>query len=322
MSGGSPWPGRAVLATGGDGQLGRVLASMGAAPGLRAVGRRGPDGLDLADTDSIVAALDRVRPDLVVNAAAYTDVDGAEADEETADAVNHLGAARLARVCADRGVDLVHVSTDYVFDGSVPGGGDPASAPGLEPGDPVGPTTAYGRTKLAGERAVLHEHPSATVVRTAWVYTGALRAAHGLGGSDFVATMIRLEAEREEIAVVDDQWGCPTYSRVLADELLQLAYGTLDGVRDARGRTLHLAGGGRTTWCGLARAVFRYLGADPERVRPCTTAEFPRPAPRPAFSVLSSDSWASTGLTPPPEWGDDLVPQLAELAWNRERGGR
>lgn len=300
-----------LLATGGRGQLGRALSGVADAPGRAA--------LDITDPASIAAALDRFAPEAVINAAAYTDVDGAEADEATARAINTEGAESLAVACRDRGIRLIHISTDYVFSGEVPGGGDPATVPALEPHDPTEPTTVYGRTKLAGERAALTAYPETTIVRTSWLYTGAGRGAQGLTGSDFVATMIRLESERDEVSVVDDQWGSPTQVRALAGELLELLAAEKGGTTDARGLTVHSAGGGRATWCQLARMVFRYLGADPARVRPCTTEEFPRPAPRPSFSVLSQASWSDLGLTPMPEWRDDLYPGLAELAWSRRR---
>ena len=162
---------------------------------------------------------------------------------------------------------LIHVSTDYVFPGD-------ASRP-YEPGDPTGPRTAYGRTKLAGERAVLSSSCQGYVVRTAWVY--------GATGSNFVRTTARLQRSHETVSVVDDQHGSPTWSADLARGLLELA-----------GRTgqvppgvLHCTNAGSTTWYGLARAVFSELGADPDRVRPCTSADFPRPAPRPGYSVGS-----------------------------------
>ena len=309
-----------ILTTGGGGQLGHHL-------GREAAGRAIPLGrreLDLADPASIRAALDRHEPQVVINAAAYTDVDGAESDEDGARAVNTDGAGALAASCRDRGIRLVHISTDYVFPGTVPGGGDPATAPGLEPGDPTGPATAYGRTKLAGEQAVLRAHPEATVIRTAWVYTGPERADQGLAGSDFVATMARLEQERDTVSVVDDQWGSPTHAPTLAAAILDLlalesggaglsgeagqpgGAGQHGGVVDTRGLVLHAAGAGRATWCEVARRTFELLGADPDRVRPCTTADFPRPAPRPAFSVLSGRSWIEAGLAPLPDWEESL----------------
>lgn len=316
------WP--RVLATGGHGQLGHYLDRQSRARlggGAVTVGR---DELDVTDPASIASALDRHTPEVVINAAAYTDVDGAEENESTAHAVNADGVESLAVACRDRGIRLIHISTDYVFSGEVPGGGDPATAPALEPHDPTAPATAYGRTKLAGELAALSVYPETTIVRTAWVYSGPERAGKGLRGSDFVATMARLERERETLTVVDDQWGSPTYTAPLADQLLGLVARDAWGEFDARGLTLHLAGGGRTTWFELARAVFTWFGADPERVRPCTTEEFPRPAPRPAFSVLSDASWRAAGLVPMDDWRQDLVRAIANLGWmaqrQRERG--
>jgi dTDP-4-dehydrorhamnose reductase len=195
----------------------------------------------------------------------------------------------LAAVCSSRGVPLIHVSTDYVFAGD-------ASKP-YEPADPVGPKTAYGRTKAAGEDAVLGSGAQAWVVRTAWVY--------GKTGKNFVKTMIRLEGERETLSVVDDQHGSPTWSADLAAGLLELAGQVVDGRGPAQ-RILHCTGGGATTWCRFTRAIFTELGADPARVNPCTTADYPSPTPRPAYSVLSNASWADAGLTPLRSWEDAL----------------
>lgn len=302
-----------ILVTGGSGQLGHALSGVADAPGRTE--------LDIADPTSIAAALDRYRPEVVVNAAAYTDVDGAESDEATARAINTDGVESLAVACRDRGIRLIHISTDYVFSGAVPGGGDPATAPALEPTDPTAPTTAYGRTKLAGERAALAVYPGTTIIRTAWLYTGPVRERLGLSGSDFVATMVRLERERDELDVVDDQWGSPTSTEALAGGVLEMLAAEKAGRVDTRGLTLHVAGGGRATWCELAREVFGWYGADPERVRPCSTEEFPRPAPRPAFSVLSDASWRAAGLTPLPHWRADLTGAIAEHAWGARGGG-
>ena len=302
-----------ILVTGGRGQLGSALSGV-----ADALGR---DELDVTRPDSIATALDRYAPEVVINAAAYTDVDGAESDEATARAINSDGVESLAVACRDRGTRLIHISTDYVFSGEVPGGGDPATAPALEPYDPTAPATAYGRTKLAGERAALAVYPETTVIRTAWLYTGPARERRGIPGSDFVATMVRLEREREEITVVDDQWGSPTYAQALAGRLLEMLAGEKAGTHDTRGLTLHAAGGGRATWCDLARAVFEAYGADPERVRPCTTEEFPKPAPRPGFSVLSDAAWRDASLSPLPDWRADLASAIAEDAWQAQ-GGR
>lgn len=306
-----------VLATGGGGQLGHFIAEV-ARGGAIALGR---GEMDLTQPASIAAALDQHAPRVVINAAAYTDVDGAESDEAAARAVNTEGVESLALACRDRGIRLIHISTDYVFSGQVPGGGDPATAPGLEPEDPAAPTTVYGRTKLEGEHAATSAYPETTIVRTAWVYTGPERLGRGLSGSDFVATMTRLERERDTISVVADQWGSPTYAWALANGLVELVSaetgsGPNAGDRplavDTRGRTLHLSGAGRTTWHGLARSVFEGLGADPDRVRACTTEEFPRPAPRPGFSVLSTASWEAAGLAPMDRWETDLAAALVE----------
>ncbi|MBB1030664.1 dTDP-4-dehydrorhamnose reductase, partial [Dietzia sp. SLG310A2-38A2] len=295
-----------ILVTGGRGQLGHALSGVADAPGR--------DELDITNPASISAALDRYSPEAVINAAAYTDVDGAESDEAGAHAINTVGVRDLAVACRDRGIRLIHISTDYVFSGAVPGGGDPATAPALEPADLTEPTTAYGRTKLEGERAALEVYPETTVVRTAWLYTGPSRDRMGLTGSDFVATMVRLEHERDELNVVDDQWGSPTSTQALAGGLLEMLADEKAGRVDACGLTLHAAGGGRATWCELARAVFDWCGADPERVRPCSSEEFPRPAPRPAFSVLSDASWRAAGLAPLPDWRADLTTAMAEHA--------
>lgn len=249
----------------------------------------GSTEVDITDADAVARA---VEPgSVVVNAAAYTAVDAAESDEERAAAINADGPAVLAAVCADKRAHLVHVSTDYVFagDATIPYGVDA----------PTAPRTAYGRTKLSGERAVLETLPSAHVVRTAWVYTGR--------GNDFVATMRRLERERETVRVVDDQRGCPTYARDLADGLLDLA----DSAGRVPGGVLHATNEGEATWFELARAVFAEVGADPERVQPCGSDEFPRPAPRPAYSVLDSDSWTRAGLAPLRPWREALHEAIA-----------
>lgn len=266
-----------ALVTGAGGQLGSDLLDLlgGSATGLDRA------GLDVTDAAAVRAAVEGF--DVVFNAAAWTDVDGAETAEEAAYAVNATAPRLLADACRATGAALVHVSTDYVFAGDADGPYDVD--------DPTGPASAYGRTKLAGEQAVRTALPAHFVVRTAWVY--------GATGRNFVKTMARLERERETLTVVDDQRGSPTWSRHLAQGLVALA-----GTR-AYG-TYHLTGGGETTWCGFARAVFEELGADPERVRPCTTADFPRPAPRPAYSVLSDRAWRAAGLTPLPHWRDAL----------------
>jgi dTDP-4-dehydrorhamnose reductase len=289
-----------VLVPGGTGQLGRDLAALSSpdldvvAPGSAELDVTSPGAVVAAVTALVERARDAGRRPLVINAAAYTAVDAAETDERRAFAVNGDGPRVLAAVCSSRRVPLVHVSTDYVF----PGEGERP----YEPEDAVGPRSAYGRTKAAGEDAVLGSGARAWVVRTAWVY--------GASGSNFVKTMVRLEGERETVSVVDDQRGSPTWSADLAAGLLELGKSIVEGRGPVR-RVLHCTGGGETTWCGLTRAIFEELGADPGRVRPCTTAEFPRPAPRPAYSVLSNKSWADAGLTPLRPWRDALSAYFA-----------
>lgn len=284
----------ALLVPGGRGQLGQDLVAAAPADGLV----HGPSSaeLDLTDAECVADAVasfaasarDGGLKPVVVNAAAYTAVDAAETDEERASLVNAVGPELLALACAAENVPLVHVSTDYVFagDGTRP----------YEPEDRTGPRSAYGRTKLAGERRVLSSWRRSWVVRTAWVY--------GAGGPNFVKTIARLASERPELSVVDDQRGSPTWSRDLAVGLVQLAAAVVSGGPEAR--VLHATGGGETTWYGFARAIFEELGADPARVKPCGTADFPRPAPRPAYSVLSGKAWQAAGLTPLRPWREAL----------------
>lgn len=227
---------------------------------------------------------------VVINAAAYTAVDAAEQDEDRAYAVNATAPALLARTCGQVGARLVHVSTDYVFAGDT-------SRP-YEIEDRPAPRSRYGRTKLAGERAVRELLPDASyVVRSAWLY--------GAAGANFVKTMARLEREQDTVTVVDDQTGSPTWSHDLAAGLLALAESS------APAGIYHATNDGQTTWFGFARAVFEQLGADPTRVRPTTTAGFPLPAPRPAYSVLSRRAWDSAGLPPLRPWREALAAAFA-----------
>ncbi|MGW5387988.1 dTDP-4-dehydrorhamnose reductase [Nocardia sp. NPDC003963] len=274
-----------LLVTGAGGQVGGELLRL--IPGVRAFTRSELDITDRAAVESVV------RPgDTVVNCAAFTAVDRAEAEPDAAFAGNETGPAVLAAACARAGARLVHLSTDYVFPGT-------ATTP-YEPSDPTGPTTVYGRSKLAGERAVRELCPQSHIVRTAWVYAGT--------GGDFVATMRRLERERDTVSVVNDQIGSPTFAADLAAGLLELA------ANPTAPTVLHATNAGRASWFDLARAVFAGIGADPGRVRPCTTAEFPRPAPRPAFSVLSDTAWRAAGLTPLRPWESALTEALARAS--------
>ncbi len=270
------------LITGASGQLGTDLC---AALDGEDVYPFGHGDLDIADAAAVALAIARVRPNVVVNAAAYTAVDAAESDEDAAYRVNAAGPAVLAAALSPTTARLIHVSTDYVFAGD-------ASRP-YDVEDPTGPKSAYGRTKLAGEIAVRELLPEASyVVRTAWVY--------GAAGGNFVKTMLRLERERETVSVVDDQRGSPTWSADLARGLVELGRSAVPT------GMYHCTNSGDTTWFGFTRAIFEELGAEPARVRPTTTDAFPPPAPRPAYSVLSAAAWRTAGLRPLPHWRDAL----------------
>jgi dTDP-4-dehydrorhamnose reductase len=281
------------LVTGAGGMLGRDLVTVLTADRDRQVTAATRAELDLTDPTALRAAV--TGHDVVVNAAAWTNVDGAETHEDAATAVNGVGVAHLARACAEAGARLVHVSTDYVFPGD-------ATRPYPEDA-PTAPVNAYGRSKLAGELAVAELLPnSGYVVRTAWLY--------GTHGRNFVTTMLRLAEQREQFDVVDDQLGQPTWSYALASRLVELGDAALAG--HAPAGIYHGTASGETTWYGLARAVFALSGLDPERIRPITSAQFPLPAPRPAYSVLGHDRWRPAGLSPMPDWHEMLGGALAD----------
>jgi dTDP-4-dehydrorhamnose reductase len=293
------------LVTGADGMLGRELVSRLKARKVDTVAadhRR----LDITDGDAVRAALERYRPAFVANCAAWTDVDAAQSHEAEALAVNGHGPARLAEACRVHGTILLHISTDFVFPGD-------SDRPYRETDTPA-PRTAYGRTKLAGERAVLATLPeTGHVVRTAWLY--------GAGGSNFVRTVIRLEAVQDVLHVVDDQRGQPTWTRDVADRLILLGNFAREGI--APPGVYHATNSGQATWNRLAREVFRLLGADPARIHPASSAALPRPAPRPAYSVLGHDRWPDGGLPTLRHWCYPLVEAFpALLAAERSRWAR
>ncbi|MGW4439438.1 dTDP-4-dehydrorhamnose reductase [Streptomyces sp. NPDC004596] len=279
------------LVTGAGGMLGQDT--------VRELRERGEDvtglgrtALDITEPASLRRAFDDHGPDVVVNCAAYTAVDDAETDEAAALRVNGDGPRLLARACAARGARLVHLSTDYVFSGEA------RDTPYAEDHPPA-PRTAYGRTKLAGERAVLAEHPGgAAVLRTAWLY--------GAHGRNFVRTMLELEARRDTLDVVDDQRGQPTWSADVAVRVADLGATGATGV-------WHATSAGEATWYELAREVFRLAGADPDRVRPTDSRSFTRPAPRPAYSVLGHARWRGAGLEPPRDWRSALYEALPHI---------
>jgi dTDP-4-dehydrorhamnose reductase len=262
-----------VLVTGANGMLGQRVVREAEARGHEVRATDLPE-LDLTDAAAVDAFVREVAPDVVVNCAAYTDVDAAESNEALATVVNGDAAGNVARAAGY----VVHVSTDYVFAGD-------ASEPYTESAAPD-PRTAYGRSKLAGERAVQAAGEQHAIVRTAWLY--------GAGGKNFVDTILQFGAERPELKVVDDQVGSPTWTGHLAPALLDAAEARAAGIH-------HATGDGQCTWFELAREALRAAGADTSVV-PCTTDEFPRPAPRPAFSVLRSER----GVTLPP-WREGLT---------------
>jgi dTDP-4-dehydrorhamnose reductase len=247
--------------------------------------------LDITDPAAVQAAV--AGHDLVINAAGWTDVDGAEAAEAAVTAVNGHAVAGLARACAATGARLLQISSDYVFPGTTI-----SPYPEDAPTDPV---NAYGRGKLVGERAVRTILPgTGYVVRTAWLY--------GAYGGNFVATMLRLASQRETVEVVDDQYGQPTWTRALARQLATLGAAAVRGTAPAG--CYHGTAAGQTSWYGLARAVFAAAGLDPDRVRPTTTDRFPRPARRPAYSVLGHHRWAAAGVPLQPPWQAQLTASL------------
>jgi dTDP-4-dehydrorhamnose reductase len=271
------------LVTGAGGMLGRDLCTVLAEAGEPDVVAATRADLDVTDPDAVRDAV--TGADVVLNAAAWTDVDGAEAAEEAATAVNGHAVQTLAAAAGKR---LIHLSTDYVFDGA-------ATVPYPEDTAPA-PINAYGRGKAIGEQAVLAA--GGYVVRTAWLY--------GAHGPNFVRTMLRLADQRDTVDVVDDQQGPPTWSYALARQVVALAGAAAAG-RAAPG-AYHGTAAGSTTWYGLARAVFAEAGLDPDRVHPTASDRFRRPARRPAYSVLGHDRWPGTGVAPLPDWR----PMLAE----------
>ena len=264
-----------------------MLAAQGGGR-VRVVGR---PAFDFDRPGTIAAVLAAERPALVVNAAAWTAVDGAEAEPDAAARANRDGPATLAALCADLGVPLIHLSTDYVFDGT-------KGAPYVET-DRTAPTGVYGQTKLEGEQAVLAACPQAVVLRTSWVYASV--------GKNFVRTMLTAAQKTSTLRVVADQRGCPTSARDLADAVLTVAGRVQAGWEPALGGVFHAAGTGDTTWYGLAQAVFDAAlrhGRVRPTVEPITTADYPTPAHRPADSRLDCSKLARVyGVTLPPWQG-------------------
>lgn len=277
-----------IVITGGGGLVGRTLAAQ--------AHQRGHDVLALTSaecdiTDAVAVERFVAADDVVINCAAYTKVDDAEREEARAYAVNATGAENVAHACARAGAALIHISTDYVFSGEF---ADGRPRP-YEIDDETGPLSVYGRTKLAGEFAVLAAMPDAHVVRTSWIYGG---------NADFVSAIAAKAVGDDDIDVVADQVGGPTYAGDLVEALLELAAGAISEP------LLHAVNSGAASRYEQAKAVFELVGADPERVRPVSTDKYPRPAPRPAYTVLSTRRSTEAGLTPLRPWREALAAAL------------
>ncbi len=285
-----------IMVTGGAGQLATAMEQEGGAV-VRRIGR--PE-FDFDRPASIVETVQAVRPAFLVNAAAWTAVDAAEADPDAAGRANRDGPAALAAFCADMQIPLVHISTDYVFDGN-------KGAPYRE-GDPTSPTGVYGATKLEGEQAVLAACPRAIVLRTSWVYSAV--------GKNFVRTMLGAATRTDRLRVVADQQGCPTAARDLAVAILAIVARLREGWQDRYAGVFHVAGAGSTTWHGFAEALFqdaaRYGHPTPV-VEPIATTDWPTPARRPADSRLDCTKLAEVFGVRLPEWRAGLSRTVAEL---------
>jgi dTDP-4-dehydrorhamnose reductase len=282
-----------IAVTGKNGQVARALAEAGPLLEVEIIPVGRPE-LDLTAPASVQLALSAATPALVVHAAAYTAVDEAEREPAKADLVNRIGARAVAEAARDLGLPVIYLSTDYVFDGTKTGA--------YVEEDSVAPANAYGASKLAGEQAVSAATEDHVILRTAWVY--------GLYGRNFVRTMLALAERRDEVSVVDDQHGCPTYAPDIAVAIIGIARSLLKNPLDPRLRgTFHLAGSGETTWAGFASAIFAFLTAKELR-RPTLTAiasaNYPTPARRPANSRLNCAKLARVYGIALPSWSDSL----------------
>jgi len=288
-----------LLITGCNGQLGRKMVCLGSQHELFT---RDRDALDITDSNAVTRAVHCMRPDVVINAAAYTAVDKAENDQDAAFAVNRDGPENLAKACEKAGIPLIHVSTDYVFDGCKRG-------PYVED-DPVAPLGVYGASKWAGEEAVRNYCSKHVILRTSWVFS-----AHG---NNFVKTMLRLGAEREELGIVADQHGCPTF----AGELARGIYAVLE-YDDVWG-TYHFCQPEPTTWHGFAEVIFaeamrQGMHLHTGQVNPITTKEYPTPAKRPANSVMDCTKFRNVFGISITDWHKSLAEVIKELNLIRDR---
>lgn len=280
-----------IVLFGAKGQVGQELTALAAERGVDLIPFERAQ-VDICDPAAVARALEAKRPDLVVNAAAYTAVDKAEKEAELATRANAQAPGLLAERCARYGTPLIHISTDYVFDGTKKGA--------YVESDPIAPLGIYGRTKAAGEAAVRAQNERHLILRTSWVY--------GVHGANFLKTMLRLAGERDRLTIVADQRGCPTATRDIAEGILAAAQAVADGT--ARWGTYNLAGNGATTWHGFASEIVaqaaRHTGRTPE-VAPITTADYPTPAQRPANSELDSSLFERTFGYRAPPWRSRVV---------------
>jgi dTDP-4-dehydrorhamnose reductase len=282
-----------IVVTGGQGQIARSLRERGGAAGVEVLPVARPD-IDLARPESIHTALAALAPGVIVNAAAFTAVDLAESESERALAINGAGAGAVALAAADLKAPIIHLSTDYVFDGLL-------DRPYVE-NDAANPTTAYGRSKLAGEKAVAAAQPDHAVLRTAWVYSPF--------GKNFIRTMLSLAAQRAEVSVVADQRGSPTSALDMADGIIAVARQMIERPKASALRgVFHLVGSGEATWAEFADAVFaesRAVGGPSARVIPIPSSAYPTPAQRPANSRLNGDKILAAYGVRLPAWRDSL----------------
>ena len=288
-----------IVVIGVNGQLGWELNRQGKQQGLDVVPADLPD-FDITDQPAVENLVTKTSADVIINAAAYTAVDRAESDPQLAFAINRDGPAYLAAACAALGVALIHVSTDYVFDGT-------QKEPYVET-DPVSPIGVYGQSKAAGEEAVRKILPAHIMIRTAWLY--------GVHGNNFVKAMLRLGHEQEIIRVVSDQFGCPTNAADLAQAILLIAARIAAG-REIKWGTYHYCGDSATSWHGFAEAIFSLAGRQAtllvKKVEPIATAEFPTPAKRPVNSVLNCDLIKNHFGVQTRPWQESLAETLQQL---------
>ena len=292
-----------IFATGSEGQLGWELLRQGERFDFEVIGADLPE-TDITDISQLENILADLQPSLVVNAAAYTNVDGAETEERLAFAVNRDGPANLAAFCADADIPLIHISTDFVFDGK-------KTTPYTE-ADPVSPLGVYGKTKAAGENAVRSRLKKHLIVRTAWLY--------GVHGHNFLRTMLRLGKERNVVSVVADQYGSPTTAADLAEAVLTMAAQVRDGSEIGWG-TYHYCGSGVTTWHGFAEVIFEVAGQYPPgkitRAEPITTAEYPTAAKRPMYSALDCALIQKNFRITPKPWQERLKFMIEQILSGR-----